>query len=209
MNRPSRARTAAAAPAGVFQFLITLGDVEPRVWRRILVPARYSFWDLHVAIQDAMGWTDSHLHRFAMTRAARRTKKEFGIPDDDRFPGMPQTVPDWEVPIASWFTSPSHTASYTYDFGDDWEHMVELEAILPVERGVKYPRCVDGASACPPEDVGGPPGYEHFLDALRDVKHAEHREYLTWVGGKFDPDAFDAASVEFDNPRTRWRAAFG
>jgi hypothetical protein len=85
----------------------------------------------------------------------------------------------------------------------------ERDEVTPAERGVKYPRCVDGARACPPEDVGGPPGYAIFLQALADAKHPQHDELLEWAGGQFDPDAFDASSVEFDNPRTRWRKAFG
>jgi len=193
-----------------FEFLITLLDVAPPVWRRIRVPERYSFWDLHVAIQDAMGWLDYHLHSFRMTRGARRTRKEFGIPDDDdRWPGMPVTLADWEVPIAAWFTSPGHEALYTYDFGDDWRHVVRLEAVAPAERGVKVPRCVDGARACPPEDVGGPFGYDGFLEALRDPRHEEHKSYLEWVGGSFDPERFDASKVKFWDPGTRWRKAFG
>jgi hypothetical protein len=192
----------------VFQFLIALRDVKPLVWRRIQLPARYSFWDLHVAIQDAMGWTDSHLHRFEMTHAARPIQKEFGIPLDDPSPGVLVILPDWEVAIAMWFTKPKHRALYTYDYGDNWEHTVELEEIVPVERDVKYPRCVDGARACPPEDVGGPPGYAGFLEALADVKHERHHELVEWAGARFDPEAFDASSVKFDNPRTRWRKAF-
>src|SRR3972149_458131 len=125
----------------IYQFKIELKIIEPAIWRRIVVPATYSFWDLHVAIQDAMGWLDSHLHSFRMTRGARRTRKEFGIPDDDdRWPGMPVTLADWEVPIAAWFTSPGHEALYTYDFGDDWRHVVRLGAGAPAEGGGKGTR---------------------------------------------------------------------
>src|SRR3972149_4307396 len=172
----------------IYQFKIELKIIEPAIWRRIVVPATYSFWDLHVAIQDAMGWLDSHLHSFRMTRGARRTRKEFGIPDDDdRWPGMPVTLADWEGPIAAWFTSPGHEALYTYDFGDDWRHVVRLEAVAPAERGVKVPRCVDGARACPPEDVGGPFGYEGFLQALRDPRHGGDAADLVGGGGSVGP----------------------
>ena len=199
------------AASQVYQFRIALKEIEPVIWRRIQVPAEYSFWDLHVAVQDAMGWLDSHLHAFEMPDAkAPKQKARFGIPgelfddyDDD------ETLPGWEYRIADYFTLANVRAEYVYDFGDHWDHDIVLEDILPRFEGMDYPRCVAGQRACPPEDVGGSHGYGEFLEAIADRGTAEHEQYLTWVGGTFDPpERFDPNEVEFDDPRQRWEYAF-
>ena len=84
---------------------------------------------------------------------------------------------------------------YNYDFGDNWVHILAVEKMLPAEEVVRYPICLAGVRACPPEDVGGLPGYENFLEAMRDPKHPEHTEYLEWISGRFDPEAFDVDEV--------------
>ena len=96
---------------------------------------------------------------------------------------------------------------YLYDFGDSWEHLIEFEG--KQEKQVdQYPICLTGARACPPEDVGGTPGYENFISIINDPTHEERKELLEWVGGKYDPEKFDPKKVKFDNPKTRWRKAF-
>lgn len=80
---------------------------------------------------------------------------------------------------------------YEYDFGDGWEHQIVVEKTISPTAGEKYPRCIQGKGACPPEDVGGVWGYESFLEAIQNPNHEEHDSYLEWVGGKFDPEAFD------------------
>jgi hypothetical protein len=192
----------------ILQFRVALRGVRPLVWRRIQVPATYSFWDLHVAIQDSMGWLDYHLHEFRVIPAPRRRSVRIGIPDDDGFVGDPVTLPGWTLPVARYLNRKGQRATYAYDFGDDWQHSLVLERVLPREPGVSYPRCIDGRRRCPPEDVGGVPGYEEFLEAVRDPEHEEHEQYLTWVGGSFDPAAFSAEAVKFANPYKRWRVAF-
>jgi hypothetical protein len=99
-------------------------------------------------------------------------------------------------------------ANDTYDFGDDWQHSVLVERILPAVPDAIYPACVEGRRKCPPEDVGGTRGYEEFLAAIRDPEHEEHDSYLTWVGGAYDPDAFVPQAVRFWDPQQRWRIAF-
>lgn len=190
-------------PAAVFQFRIELLGIDPPIWRRIQVPESYSFWDLHVAIQDAMGWLDYHLHAFRVVGLA----DVIGIPDEEGW-GDVETKPGWELPIGPVFSELCPLASYEYDFGDSWIHEVRFEDKLPAEKGVKYPRCLAGARRCPPEDCGGPHGYELFLEAVADPSNPEHESYLTWVGGSFDPGEFDPAAVEFDNPKKRWKIAF-
>lgn len=195
-----------AEPTYVFQFLIVLPRTDPLVWRRIQVPQRYSFWDLHVAIQDAMGWKDCHLHEFVLrdTRTAREAR--VGIPVDD-MPGERPCLPGWTVPMSRYLDRGADPVRYRYDFGDDWEHTLEFEDVLLADDGA-YPRCVAGAGACPPEDVGGTHGYAEFLQAMGNPRHPEHRSLLRWAGGGFDPHAFTPAAVVFDNPQERWKMAF-
>ena len=185
----------------VMQFNMTLLEIEPPIWRRIQVPRRYSFWDLHVAIQDAMGWLDCHLHEYIVTDPKSGAELSIGIPVDDVDPGQIQA--GWQYAIADFFTQPGDTARYHYDFGDDWRHLIRLEGILLAEKGKRYPVCLDGARQCPPEDCGGVWGYMEFLAAIRDPTHEEHDSMLEWIGGTFDPEAFDATRVRFDNPKKR------
>lgn len=192
----------------VFQFKVTLRGIRPPIWRRIHVPAAYSFWDLHVAIQDAMGWLDSHLHEFRVTPAPGRPSLHIGIPDDDPFLGDVPVLPGWEIPVRRYLTPSHNRAVYIYDFGDNWQHSILLEKVLPVAPGVVNPVCVAGRRRCPPEDVGGPWGYASFLDAIHDPTHEEHESYLTWIGGPFDSEEFSPESVHFDDPAERWRITF-
>lgn len=196
----------------IYQFNVTLQEIEPSIWRRIQVPAQYSFWDLHVAIQDAMGWLDYHLHAFKLRPPHKRKMIEIGIPDDGE--GDLDVLPGWTVPIRDIFTEPGQTALYLYDFGDGWKHEVLLEGILLKEKGGKYPRCLAGEHACPPEDCGSVPGYYRVVDIVRNPRHVEYRETIAWLKGHaknyypYDPDAFDPGDVQFDNPKKRWRLAF-
>ena len=191
----------------VFQFKITLKDTKPPVWRRIQVPEEYSFWDLHVAIQDAMGWLDYHLHQFDIFDARKQRMEFVGIPGDEFLLGQ-EVLPGWEVPIKRHFTAANQKARYLYDFGDDWEHTILLEKILPKEASVSFPRCVGGRRKRPPEDCGGAWGYRDFLRVISDPHDEEYESTMEWVGGTFDPDDFDAKGVKFDDPAARFRYAF-
>lgn len=191
----------------VYQFKITLKDIRPPIWRRILVQETYTFWDLHVAIQDSMGWLDYHLHHFEIPDPLKKSIVEVGIPDEDFEMGK-EILPGWEVKIADYFSKENNRADYIYDYGDNWVHQVELEEILPCEKGVKYPRCIDGQRSCPPEDCGGIGGYEDFLKIIMEPQHEQYEEMLDWVGGEFDPEHFDVKEVYFDNPKERLKIAF-
>lgn len=189
----------------VLQIRVELIGIEPKIWRRILIGSQCTFWDLHVAIQDAMGWTDSHLHLFAVGDAATGRRRLIGLTMEDDELDM---EPGWEHRVTEVLTTAQPRVMYEYDFGDSWEHDVVLEEILPSDGGA-YPRCVAGARACPPEDVGGVPGYEDFLDAIADPRHEEHDRLLEWAGGPFEADRFDAQAVEFEDPQMRWEEVFG
>lgn len=179
----------------VYQFRIDLKDIRPPIWRRIQVPETYTFWDLHVAIQDAMGWKDYHMHEFQITDPSfgERIRIE---------------TPEWEKKIADWLNIETSTANYIYDFGDFWEHKVKLEKIIPREKGVNYPICIKGKRACPPEDCGGVWGYEELLEIIKDPDHEEYEEMIEWVGEDFDPEHFDPKEVVFDDPDRRREDAF-
>jgi hypothetical protein len=196
----------------VYQFTMTLQEITPAIWRRLQVPATYTFWVLHVALQDAMGWLDYHLHVFRLRRPPKQIWIEIGIPDDEG--SDDQVLSGWEISLRTYFTVPGQTASYLYDFGDGWHHEVVLEGILLKEHGVKYPRCLAGARACPPEDCGSVPGYERLLDILRHPGHADYQDTIAWLKGHaknyypYDPEAFDPGHIVFTNPKRRWRRAF-
>lgn len=197
----------------VFQFRISLQDITPDIWRRIQVPENYSFWDLHVAIQDSMGWLDYHLHQFKIDTATNETIT-IGIPPDDFDDDDEYTEPGWKVRIAKYFKRPGDSAYYEYDFGDNWAHEILFEGILLAEKGVKYPQCIAGERACPPEDCHGAYGYERLLEILADRSHEEYREMVEWLKGHaknyypFKPEHFDPKKVRFDDPHERWNKAF-
>lgn len=195
-------------PADVHRFLITLHETDPVVWRRIEVPARYSFWDLHVAIQDAMGWKDYHLHEFTVVHPKKNRLVRIGIPDDEDLDAKP-CVAGWRAAVSQYVDLGVPPMLYVYDFGDDWRHSVAFEGTWSAEPGVQYPLCTGGARRCPPEDCGGAHGFREFLDTISNPEHPEHDATLRWAGGHFDPAAFDPASVRFDDPRERWETAFG
>jgi len=190
----------------VYQFKITLRDIKPPIWRRIQVPETYTFWDLHVAIQDAMGWSDYHLYEFEMVDPSTGLKVNIGIPDEDF--GR-EILPGWKQKIADYFSVENRSADYTYDFGDNWEHIIKLEKILPRDKNIDYPICIAGKRACPPEDCGGIWGYENFLEIINDPDNEEYEDMIEWVGGEFDPEHFDVKEVSFDDPDKRRRIAFG
>ena len=187
----------------IYQFKILLKGIRPPVWRRIQVPENYTFWDLHVAIQDAMGWWDAHLHVFEMLNPKKGIEVEIGIPDDEFADSDHKILAGWKQKISKYFSAQNDSALYIYDFGDDWEHELKLEKILARDMQKDYPICLAGRRACPPEDCGGPPGYADLIEALSDPEHDAHEAMVEWVGGEFDPAYFKVNEVNFDDPKSR------
>ena len=111
--------------------------------------------------------------------------------------------------MREYFERPGMLVEYEYDFGDGWKHDVLFEGVVSRVKGLKYPRCIGCARACPPEDCGGVQGYEELLTVIFDPLNPEFDSTRTWLGGNFDPEAFDPTRVKFDNPRARWKFAFG
>ncbi|MFT7213183.1 MAG: hypothetical protein ACI9XK_003439 [Granulosicoccus sp.] len=188
----------------VYDFSIDLIGTKPKIWRRIQVPQNYSFWDLHVAIQDAMGWFDCHLHAFRFGKVGAAI--EIGIPDDPQFSDI-ETLAGWETAIKEFFEI-GDSCMYEYDFGDGWIHELTLHGIKLAEKGKRYPICLDGEMACPPEDCGGIPGYYHLLGVFSDPEHEEYEDFLSWLGEAYDSKSFDPNSIKFDNPKKRFERAF-
>ncbi|GAB6887558.1 plasmid pRiA4b ORF-3 family protein [Desulfothermus okinawensis JCM 13304] len=152
----------------MYQFKITLKGIRPPIWRRIQVPETYTFWDLHVAIQDAMGWEDYHLHEFEIINPSTGLKVRIGSPDEDFYR---EVLLEWKQKIADYFSEENPVANYIYDFGDGWEHKVQLEKILPRKNSINYPVCIKGRRACPPEDCRGIWGYKELLEVIKDPAH--------------------------------------
>jgi hypothetical protein len=170
---------------GVFRLRITLVDVEPTVWRCLLVPGAVRMSKLHDIFQGAMGWTNSHLHSFTIG------DDRYGMLDDD---DDEDKIDEKGVTVLGAIGE-HRRFSYEYDFGDGWDHEVVVEDFVRTPQGLKYAVCVDGQNACPPENCGGPGGYAQVLEVLADPDHDEHDELSRWVGGSFDSTFFDLAAV--------------
>jgi hypothetical protein len=171
------------------QLRISLLDVVPLIWRSVIVPETITLPKLHVVILWSMGWQGGHLHEFAFMGT------RYGEPDPE-WDRTDEVKPERRVTLRKAMAGVMNTFEYLYDFGDNWRHLVQVEEIAEMgPEASKLVRCVAGANACPPEDVGGVPGYEEFLQALADPGHEEHEHYLSWVGGSFDPRAFDLDDV--------------
>jgi hypothetical protein len=170
----------------VLTLRVELAGTSPLVWRRVLVNASSTFEDLHDVLQLAMGWEDYHLHAF------RVGDLRIGIADDDDDDEAPLTD-EASVSLGD-VVGVGGRFVYEYDFGDCWEHDVEVEASDEVPRALERPVCVGGERACPLEDSGGVAGYEEFLLVLSDPDHNRHAEFVRRANG-FDPAAFSLATV--------------
>lgn len=183
--RPARA----VSPAPVYQLKLTLTEVTPPVWRRLRVRGNLSLERLHTVFQKALGWQDAHLHEW--TVGGRR----YGQPEPDEPEYDVEVEKEGLLTLREAAPTEGTRFEYLYDFGDSWAHDVLVERIDPPDPKPRAPECLAGERACPPEDCGGLTGYARFLKAIRNPRHPEHEEQLLWIGGRFDPDAFDLAAV--------------
>ena len=159
---------------------VTLRGSKPPIWRRLQMPGAMTLADLHDAIQGAMGWHDSHLHAFTIGG------EQFG----DR--SVVDDVSDENsVTLVELLLSSCILFTYTYDFGDDWEHRIAFEKAGPAAEGDALPRCIAGKRAGPPEDCGGIWGYQHLLEVLADPAHPDYAEQREWIEEKLEPEIFD------------------
>jgi hypothetical protein len=179
-----------------FQFKIKIDGIsKPPVWRTVLVPSYYTFYDFHYVIQMAFGWSNSHLFQFSEKGFGDRTiitqiYEDMDDVDDDQIDAD-------DIKIDEIFKTNKQKFKYIYDFGDSWEHLISLEKIIPEIS--RYPECLDGRGQCPPEDCGGWRGYENLKEILKEKSHPEYQDYIEWMGletGKsWDPEFFAVAQV--------------
>jgi hypothetical protein len=169
---------------GIYQLKITLSEIAPPIWRRLHVPAEASLTQLHEVIQVAFGWLDYHPHQYIVDG------QHIGVPDPEYADEMPPMKDERDATLRDILGAKSIV--YEYDFGDSWQHLIEIESVgVHPEAGLTYPACTGGERARPPEDCGGVSGYEELLQILADPEHEEHRHMKTWVGRKFAPEKFD------------------
>lgn len=174
-----------STPTHIYQLLISLDEIEPKIWRRLWVPDTLTLAKLDRVIQAAMGWTNSHLHEFAIDG------HRYGIVDPE-WDQEPDLLEDKRFRVGDVLGTRAQDFLYTYDFGDSWTHSVKVEQVLAAKESLNtWPMCLAGANACPPEDVGGTYGYMEFLQAMRDPTHEQHEAMWRWWGGPFDPKGFD------------------
>ena len=192
MTTPRDTRSVGA----VCELQVTLLAVDPPVWRRVAVRSDLLLADLHHVIQAAMGWSDAHLHEFVTADGVRFAANDPAIDPDGRGPDVHAAQ---GVRLLDVLPQPGAALRYAYDFGDGWEHRVELLAVRPPGAGERTATCVAGERACPPEDCGGPGGYADLVAALADPAHARHPELVEWLAAStragFDPEVFDLAAT--------------
>lgn len=185
--KANRIRANSSGPA--LQLKLSLrGMSKPPVWRRLLVPADTRLDRLHDVVQTAMGWTDTHLHVFCTAVG------DYGIPDPEL-----EFRDERAAVLSQFLKQPGDRIRYAYDFGDGWEHDIELEQRLAGDAVKRVPTCLAGKGACPPEDCGGPWGYADLKDALADPRHEDHEDMRDWLGldsaEDFDPAACDLGEI--------------
>jgi len=178
----------------LYQLRVELKGGQPPIWRRFQVKGETTLFKLHRVLQVVMGWHNYHLHEF------RIRDLSFGEPVPEQ--GL-DFIDERAIKLTQIAPSCRRKFEYIYDFGDGWQHEVTVEKGVDKQAGVHYPICIEGARACPPEDVGGIGGYAIFLKAIRNSRHAEHKQYLEWIGGHFDPEAFDLDAVNRELSKLR------
>ncbi len=190
------------------QLKVELSYTDPPVWRTVVVPHDIRLDRLHNVIQQSLAWDDAHMHSFERDGVIYETP----VPADmDMFGGLSSRPvhDERKVTLDQVLTKARQKLDYTYDFGDDWLHLITLEKLLPDEPviGRAKPKriavCVDGANAAPPEDCGGPPGFENLKEALADPKHPDFDAMVEWCGDEFDAAELSIASINDDLKRIK------
>jgi hypothetical protein len=174
----------AASTEKIYQLKISLIGTHPPVWRRVQVRSDVSLGTLHSVIQAAMGWGNCHLHAFRVGGVT------YGVPEPEL-----QMKSETRMKLRQAAPTVKSRFRYEYDFGDDWQHDVLLEKILPPGPDEHYPICIKGKGRCPPEDSGGVWGYAELLETLADPESEEREDMMEWAGGDIDPQAFNLDEV--------------
>jgi Plasmid pRiA4b ORF-3-like protein len=174
----------------ILQLHIELKGTRPKVWRRVLVPDTIKLELLHVVILRAFGWSGGHLHEFVTSEGDR-----YGSSDPlDEMPGVASGA---NIKLTTVLRTA--TLQYIYDFGDCWEHRIQVEKTHAPDSVLRLPMCVGGACATPPDDCGGVPGYAHFVRVMADPNDPEHDDLAEWIGR----DSWDPKAIDFDEINER------
>ncbi len=188
-NLPKHAKHGRSKSVGdAYQLKMTLHGSKPPIWRRLVVPADINLSVLHKVFQIAMGWHGGHLHCFEING------ETFQPTDPDIFNGEP-AEDESQYCLCDLINVAKARFNYQYDFGDDWQHHILVEEIIPASAHPTTMVCLAGKGRCPPEDCGGIYEYYHLLKVLRDPHHKQYKELLEWIGTIPDPDEFDSAEV--------------
>ncbi|WP_269139289.1 plasmid pRiA4b ORF-3 family protein [Nostoc sp. UHCC 0870] len=184
LEQATMASKKSASNQTVYQLKITLKNIRPPIWRRIQVLSSTTLEQLHLIVQEVMGWDNYHMHQFSIAGIDYgQTQREFNVRSEKT------------VKLSQVVKSEKFKFSYTYDFGDSWEHEILVEKELPSTPNTNYPICITGKRACPPEDCGGSWGYAELLEIITSPSHPEYEERMEWVGESFNPDTFDINEV--------------
>ncbi len=187
----------------IYRLRVELEETEPVIYRVLLVMGNIGLDLLHAILQVAIGWTNSHLHKYNIGDS-EYSDPEFNL-NEDAFEGQKFVEDEAIVNLNEVAPHKGFQFSYEYDFGDSWEHRITVEDILPDYGTLNgFTECIDGKRACPPEDCGGTPGYADFLEAISDPENDEYESMLQWVGGAFDPEAFDIKKVNRFIKKIKW-----
>jgi len=201
MTGPKKRLSPRTTSAPIYHLKVSLEGIEPLIWRRLQVPGSAKLGWLHAVIQVAMGWTNSHLHQFS-TGKRLYSDLSFGL---DEFEDDPPVLDENETAVRDIAPRVKSAFVYEYDFGDSWDHRITVEKILDADPAEgKFAQCLDGERACPPEDCGGVWGYEDLLKIIRDPKHEGYESMMEWLGGKFNPEAFDRDKINKYLRRLKW-----
>ncbi len=172
---------------------VSLDEIEPEVWRRLVLPANWNLEQLHLAIQAAFNWWNYHLYEF---RIGGLRYGDIELLTEDAFDDDPRVFNFRDVRLRDFEEGAAF--AYLYDFGDSWRHTIVIEEAGALDPAPKHGSCSDGARARPPEDVGGVTGYERFREIISDKTDPEHLDTKRWCGGHFDPEWFDLAVTDRD-----------
>jgi hypothetical protein len=172
----------------IYKLKVELAEIEP-VWRRFPVPSSITLHRLHPILQEVMGWTNSHLYRFKVGT------REYGETDPDNEFNEVHFINSKRAKLGQAITTKGDIFIYEYDFGDSWIHELLIEDILEPTAGARYPICLEGERACPPEDCGGQYGYSRLLGIIVNPDHEEYEETIEWLGDRFRPAAFSLREV--------------
>ena len=199
MAKTKTASRAARTP--MYQLKVELIGTEPSVWRRLLVRGDMNLGLLHAVIQVAMGWTNSHLHQFTIGNVRYSDPRM----DQDMEPDQTPDRDEGKTALIEAVPQEKAELVYEYDFGDSWEHLITVEKIHAPDAAPKgFAKCLDGSRACPPDDCGGVDGYANLLEIIKDPKHEEYESMMEWLGGRFDPEAFDIKKVNKYLAMLKW-----